>query len=234
MADFCVADHFIIGDTPIPTPAWFDRTTWAMRVGVIGPGLQLMQTMERWSCQRLAGRGIFGVCAPYDYLGGEPCDAFVVGCNYLLAPSIRDQKLFHATAKELGDEARVVSAGHQRALCLRTAHLYEQARRTWKVAALGYLEDPLARLVDVLLRNEPELRKTTTELVSGLYTDDHGFVHTGVLRLAIRTPWDGNIEWEATGAHNVFDASWSGPCAGFLSLQEHSRPVRVALRAWPF
>lgn len=234
MGDFCVADHFIIGDRPIPAPSWFDRTSFAMRVGVIGPGIQLMQTMEKWSCQRLAGPGVLGMCAVHAYLAGEPCDAFVLGCNYLLAPRCLDDRLFHRTAEELGDEARVVGKGEQRLLCLRTTYRYGLARRAWKAAALPYLEDPLASLVGVLLRSEREIGKDAPELVAGLWTAEHGFVHTGRVAFSLRTPWDGDIEWTATGAHNVLSAPWRGPCAGFLSLQAHQKPVRVALQSWPF
>ncbi|MDI1448976.1 hypothetical protein [Polyangium sp. 6x1] len=234
MGDWCVADHFIIGDAPIPTPTWYDRERWAMRVGVIGPGIQLMQTMETWSCQRLAGRGVFGMCAAYDYIAGEACDPFVAGFNYLLAPSCRDDRLFRRAVEELGDEGHVVSTGGQRMLCLRTTYPYGQARIAWKAAAVRYLEDPMAKLVDILLRSEPSLREGLMELVSGLWTAEHGFIHTGHVRFSIRTPWDGEIEWEVTGAHNVLDAPWKGPCAGFSSLQVHPKPVRVALQRWPF
>jgi len=234
MADFCIADHFIVGKTPVPKPIWFERDTWAMRVQAIAPGIQLMQTMERWSCQRLAAPGIIGMCAPYDYLAGESCGAFVPGFNYLLDPQCRDEHLFYHSAEELGDSASVLAKGAQRALCLRKTYLYDRARSSWKAAAVRYLDDPLAKLVDVLLRCEDSLQGRVIEFISGLWTAEHRFVHTGRLCFSVKTPWDGHIEWEATGMHNVIDARWSGPCAGFLSLQAHQKPVRVALQSWPF
>lgn len=234
MADFGISDHFIVGATPIPKPSWYERDTWAMRVQVIAPGIQLLQTMERWSCQRLAGPGIIGMCAAYDYLAGEPNSAFVPGFNYLLDPRGHHERLFYRSAEELGDKASVLVKGAQRALCLRTTYLYGRARSSWKAAAVRYLDDPLAKLVDVLLRCENDLQGKTIELVSGLWTAEHGFVHTGRLSFSLKTVWDGHIECEATGEHNVMDANWTGPSAGFSSLQVHQKPVRVALQSWPF
>jgi hypothetical protein len=205
-----------------------------MRVRVIAPGLQLMQTAEKWGCQRLAGRGVLGMCAVHDYLAGEPIDAFVAGCNYLLAPACPDDRLFRAAAEQLAGEAAILSRGEQRALCLRTPRLYGRARRTWKATSLHYLEDPLAMLADVLVRAERHLHGKTTELISGLWTAEHGFVHTGRVTLSLRTAWDGEITWEAIGAHNLLEAPWNGPYAGLVSLQSHQKPVRVALPPFPF
>ena len=205
-----------------------------MRVQAIAPGIQLLQTMERWSCQRLAGPGIIGMCAAYDYLAGESKGAFVPGFNYLLDPQGHDERLFYQSAEELGDSAHVLVKGTQRALCLDKTYFYDRARTSWKTAAVRYVDDPLAKLVDVLLRCEDALRGKAIEFISGLWTKEHGFVHTGRLWFSLKTLWDGHIEWEATGMHNVIDAAWSGPCAGFLTLQAHQKPVRVALQSWPF
>jgi hypothetical protein len=230
MGDYCVADHFVVGERPVPTPAWYDRKKgWAMRAGVVAPGVQLLQTVEKWSCQRLAGPGVVGVCAAYDYLSGGPCGAFVAGCNYLLAPGARDDRLFLAAAEELGDGARVASAAGQRALCLNAPVLYRRPIHRWRAPALPFLDEPLARLAAVVARTERALSSSPTELIAGLWTPDHGFVHSGCLTLAA-----GTIEWEVSGRYNLLHAAWRGPYAGLLFLQSHQRPVRVALQRWPF
>lgn len=234
MADFCIADHFIIGATPVPKLAWFERDAWAMRVGIISPGIQLMQTMERWSCQRLGGPGIVGMCAAYDYLAGESDGSFVPGFNYVFDPNCRSDRLFQQAAEEIGQDAAVISKGAQRALCSQHVYRYEQAHQSWKAAALPYLEDPIAKLANTLLQREKDLQGHSRDFVLGLWTREHGFVHTGRISFSIKTVWDGHVEFEATAAHNIIEASWTGPCAGFSSLQVHQKPVRVALQSWPF
>lgn len=234
MGDWCVTDHFIVGDRPVPKPDWFDRESWAMRVGVIGPGIQLMQTMEKWTCQRLAGDGVISVCAIHGYLGEGPCESFVAGWNYLLAPACTDDRLFRGLAEALDGDAEVVSQGAQRVLCLRETHLYGSAHRSLDVTEAFGDEAPLARFVDNFVHAERHLHGHRTELVCGLWTHEHGFVHTGHVTFDLRQSWHGDVAWQATGAHNLLDAAWTGPCSGFLSLARHQRPVRMALQRWPF
>lgn len=147
MGDWSVADHFIIGDRPLPKPRWYDAKSWAMRVGVIGTGVRLMQTVEKWSCQRLSDDGVTGVCATCDYLDGGPVDSFALGWNYLVASACSDERLFRSVARELSGDAEVVSKGEQRVLCLRETRRFVRAHQTVMVAEVAWDESPLARFV---------------------------------------------------------------------------------------
>jgi hypothetical protein len=234
MGDWCIAEHFIVGARAVPRPNWTDPKQWAMRVGVIAPGVQLMQTTEKWTCQRLAGEGILGMCSVHDYLAGDPASGLVAGWNYLLDPSGENDARFVGVARELGEAARVVSHGRQRALCFREVTLYGRARHCAKLAAVPYLDDPLSKVAASFVRFEPQLKTRGLNLVCGMWTPAHAFVHTGEVRLSSLSASNGTVEWVATGRHNLLDTAWGGPCAGFAALGTYQQPVRIGAIRWPF
>lgn len=234
MGDWCVTDHFVLGGRPTPKPSWIDPDAWAMRAGVVAPGIVLMQTVEKWGGQRLAEDGVVGMCGPHDYLAGNAPTSFFAGWNYLLAPSGSDADLFRSVADALGDDARLETQARQRILCLRDALALGAARQTLKVAAAPYLDDPVAKLIGALVQHERSLRGRDTALVCGLWTVEHGFVHTGRVMLALSRAREDHATITATAEHNVLAASWQGPLAGLAWLPDHQKPVRVALERWPF
>jgi hypothetical protein len=231
MGDWCVAEHFIVGERPVPQPSWTDPKSWAVRVGVIAPGVRLMQTTEKWSCQRLGGAGVLSLCAVHDHLAGDPADGLVAGWNYLLDVASEDDGRLESVARELGDDARVVSHGRQRALCLREPILFGRARRSAKLAAVPYLDDPLSKVAASFVRAAGRRPTGDLALVCGMWTPEHAFVHTGEVRFS---SGNGTVEWTATGRHNLLDAAWSGPRAGLVWLPTHQQPLRVGALRWPF
>lgn len=234
MGDWCIAEHFIVGPRAAPVPTWADPKSWAMRVGPIAPGLQLMQTMEKWSCQRLAGEGVLGMCSAHDYLAGGSNLGLVAGWNYLLDVSSDGDARLENVARDLDTEARVVSHGRQRALCIRETILFNRARWSTKLAAVVFLDDPLSKVAAAFARTARYRHVRDVSLTCGMWTPEHGFVHTGEVRFSSLGSSGGAVEWVATGRHNLLDAAWNGPCAGHISLQTHPQPVRVGAIRWPF
>lgn len=232
MGDWAITDHYIIGAHRPAKPRWSDDR-WAMRIGHLGPGLQLMQTLQKYGLQPLGGEGVLTVSAVYDHLSGQPTDSFFVGCNYLLAPPT-DASLFEATAASLGEGAAVVSRAPGQLLCLRQPLRHERAWWTWDPNA-EVASDPMGAFVRLLVRSEQwRLTGRTSRFITGLWTAAHGYVHTGHLDLRLDSQWSPEGEWVATAAHNPFQAKWSGPYAGSIYVTSDDRPSALPAVPWPF
>lgn len=210
---------------------WLDPTRWAVRVGFVNPKLVQAVCTQKHGGVDLSCYATEGTKHVKSFVAGagqmqrypEP-DGFDLAWNYLVA--LKPAK-FDLEPLASCMDGRVTKWGGYRAFFGATTP-YGKDYVHWDLADFPTGGGPTERAIEaLLLGNMESLQGSRAKLLFGMYSEQHGPVHTG--RLALHVEQGGTAGFailEVTGDWNdLTEDTRAGPYACYLDTQD--KPIRL-------